>query len=165
MDFGDISANLPIIIIAVAVIILQFFLRRRPKPEKTPQEIAIGLLGEVGRNLNMVESFIANSRMNKFLIASWLRNKNRIDFLNQELQGNISDAFLMAEDYNRQMEAAKKQRSDVYMATIDMGKITDPLTKSKEGLEQWLADNFGTKEPPVEYPSMTDFIFGSRTRR
>lgn len=165
MDFGDISANLPIIIIAVAVIILQFFLRRRPKPEKTPREIAIGLLGEVGRNLNMLESFHAKSRMNKFLIASWLRNKNRIDFLAQELQGNLSDAFLMAEDYNRQMETAKKQRSGIYMATIDVGKIKVPLTKSQEGLERWLADNFGTKEPPVEYPSMTDFIFGSRTRR
>ncbi len=166
MDFGDIGKNLPIIIIVLLVIIMQFFLRRRPKPEKTPREIVLGLLGEVGRNLNLVESFSSISRMSKFLVASWLRNKSRIDFLDQELQRALSDAFMMAEDFNRQMEAANKtQKASIYMATVEVDKLRRPLTRSKEGLEKWLVDNFGSKVPPVESPTMMDMIFGTRPRR
>ena len=165
MDFGDIGKNLPIIIIVVLVIIVQFFLRRRPKPEKTPREIVLGLLGEVERNLNLLESFSAKPRMSKFLVASWLRNKDRVDFLSQELQRTLSNAFMMAEDFNRQMEAAKTQKASIYMATIEVDKLRGPLTRSKEGLEKWLVDNVGTKAPPVEYPTMMDMIFGSRPRR
>jgi len=167
MDFGgiDIMENLPIILIAVAIIVVQFFLRRRVKPEKTPREIVLSLLGDVGRNLGMVESFSSQSRMSKFMVASWQRNKNRVDFLDQDLQGALSDSFIMADDLNRQIDAARTQKSSIYVATIDVSKLRNPLTKSKEGLEHWLENNFGSKEPPVEYPSLTDFIFGGRPRR
>ncbi len=165
MSFGDIGSNLPLIIIAVAIIFFQFFLRRRPKLEKTPREIVLSLLSEVGRNLNQVESFHSSSRMSKFLVASWLRNKDRVDFLDQELQRTLSDAFMMAEDFNRQMAAAKTQQTSIYVATIEVDKLRGPLTRSKEGLEKWLVDNVGSKAPPVEYPTMMDMIFGSRPRR
>ncbi|MFC1874041.1 hypothetical protein ACFLYX_01930 [Chloroflexota bacterium] len=165
MDFDEIGSNLPIIVIALALILFQFFMRRRPKQEKTPREIATSLLAEVARNLHQVESFQAQSRMGRFLLESWSRNKNRLDFLGRELQNDLSDAYMIAEDLNRQIEMAKKQKSSVYMATLDVEKLRGPLTRSKEGLEQWLVDNFGSQEPPVEYPGIMDSLFGAGPKR
>ncbi len=166
MDFGEIGSNLPVIIIAIALILFQFFMRRRrPKQENTSREIALSLLTEVARNLRQVETFHAKSRMGRFLLGSWSRNKNRLDFLGQELQSNLSDACMIAEDLNRQIEMAKKQKSPVYMATLDVEKLRSPLTRSKEGLEQWLVNNFGSKEPPVEYPGIMDSLFGAGPKK
>ncbi len=165
MDFGDIGKNLPIIIIVLLVIIMQFFLRRRPKPEKTPREIVLGLLGEVGRNLNLLESFRSSSRMSKFLVASWLRNKGPVASRDQASQRSLPAAVMMSDDFSRQMAAAKTQQTSIYVATIEVHKLRGPLTRSKEGLEKWLVDNFGSKVPPVESPTMMDMIFGTRPRR
>ncbi len=162
MEFGDIEKNLPIIVMVVVLIFLQFFLRRRRKPEGTQREIAQGLLSEVRMNLSLTEAFRLRSRAKKFEIASWQRNKTKLDFLDQSLQTVLSNAFMKVEDFNLQIEAAKKYKSTSYMVNIDVDKLTAPLTKSKEGLEEWLLSKTGTKEPPTQYPGMFDALFGSR---
>ncbi len=162
MDFGDIGENLPIIVMVIALILLQFFLRRRRKPEGTQREIVQSLLSEVRMNLSLIEAFRFRSQVKKFEAASWQRNKTKLDFLDQPLQGALSDAFMIVEDFNQQVEAAKKYKSASYMVNIDADKLTKPLTKSKEGLEEWLLAETGTKEPPPQYPGMFDSLFGSR---
>ena len=165
MDMDTILANLPIILLAIALIVVQILRRRKPKEEKTPREIVLSLLGDVGRNLSLVESFHLSRRVKKFATASWQRNRTRIDFLDESLQGVLTDAFMIAEDFNQQIEVAKKQKSAIYVASIDVDRLKAPLTKSGQELEQWLVSNFGTKQPPLEYPSITDYIFGGRTRK
>ena len=160
MEFGDIEKNLPIIVMVIALILLQFFLRRRRKPEATQGEIVQSLLSEVRMNLSLTEAFRLRSQVKKFGAASWQRNKTKLDFLDQSLQTVLSDAFMKAEDFNQQIEAAKKYKSTSYMVNIDVDKLTGPLTKSKEGLEAWLLKNVGRKEPPPKYPRVIDGLFG-----
>lgn len=162
MDFGDIGENLPIIVMVIALIFLQFFLRRRRKPEATQREIVQSLLSEARMNLSLIEASRFRSQVKKFEAGSWQRNKNKLDFLEQSLQTVLSDAFMKVEDFNQQIEAAKKYKSASYMVNIDVDKLTTPLTKSKEGLEEWLLAQTGTKEPPPRYPGMFDALFGSR---
>ena len=161
MDPSQIQENLPIILAIIGLIILQFFLRRR-KPEVTRQEIARNLLIEVKLDQALAASHHLRSKPKKFEAVVWQRNKNKLDFLPQPLQTALSDAFLLVTDFNQQIDTAKKQKSGLYMLNINMDKIQNSLEKSKQGLEEWLQKNTGTKEPPPQYPGIIDSLFGGR---
>jgi len=156
MDFGDIGGNIPIIVTIIGLILLQFFLRRKRTLETTPREIAQSLLSEVRLNLRLVEVFTFHWRAKKFITATWQRSKNKLDFLDQSLQITLSDAFTMTEDFNQQIGAAKKYKSTSYMASVDMDKLKVTLTKSEQGLEQWLTSEVGTTEPSTKHPGIFD---------
>ena len=160
MDFGNIASNLPAIALAIGIILLQLFLRRRRKPEATQREIAQSLLGEVRLNQALAESYNLRQKPKKFETVSWQRNKSKLDFLDQALQVELNGAFTTAEDFNQQIGAAKKYKSASYMVNVNMGKIKEPLIKSHQGLDEWLLSKTGTKEPSSKYPGIFDGWFG-----
>ena len=162
MDLDTIWENIPLIVAIIGLILLQIFLRRRRKPETTHQEIVQSLLSEVRLNQALVEIFNLRQKPKKFELASWWRNKNKLDFLEQSLQGNLSGAFGMAEDFNQQIEAAKKYKSASYMVGVDVGRLKGPLDKSRQGLEEWLLAKTGEKGPPPKYPGILDDFLGGR---
>lgn len=162
MDFGAIGENFPIIAGIIGLILLQFFLRRRRKPETTHPEIVQNLLAETRLNQALVEVFLHQQKPKKFMATSWQRNKTKLDFLDQPLQVVLSDAFMMAEDFNLQIAAAKKYKSASYTINLNADKLKELLTKSREGLEEWLSTNMGRREPPPQYPSVFDNVFGGR---
>jgi len=161
MGFGAIMDNLPIILAVLVLLLLQYFFWR-PKPERTQQEIAHSLLSEVKLNQGVAAIFSLRDKPKKFEVTSWLRNKNRLDFLGESLQSTLVETFAMVEDFNRHIDAAKKQRSTSYMDSFSVDKLKGPLAKSKEGLEEWFLINTGKKEPPLKYPGIFDTLFGSR---
>ena len=160
MDFGDIGENIPVIAMVIGLILLQFFLRRRRPQEVTHQGIAQNLLAEVRLNHRIAEAYTLGGKTRKFMTTSWQRYKNKLDFLDQSLQVTLSDAFTMAEDFNQQIAAAKKYKSTSYMASVNVDKLKGPLTKSEEGLGQWLQSKGGTTEPPLTIPGMFDDLLG-----
>ena len=162
MDFGNISENIPIIVMIVGLILLQFFLKRKRKPEVTQQGIVQRLLSEVKLNQAVVELFGLRQKPKKFEMVSWQMNKSKLDFLDESLQGTLSRVFTMAEDANRQIDASKKYKSASYVVSIDTSRIRDSLATSKEGLEEWLQSSTGTKEPLSEQPGIIDSLFGGR---
>ena len=58
----------------------------------------------------------------------------------------LSRTFEMAEEVNERIEAAKKFKSDSYMAGIDVDKLKEPLAKSKQQLREWLEANMQNPE-------------------
>ncbi len=160
MDFGNIGDNIPFIIMVVGLILLQFFLRRKHTRETKPQDITEGLLSEVRLNLRLAEVFTFSHRASKFMTTTWQINKNKLDFLDQPLQVTLSDAFTMAEDFNQQIAAARKYKSTSYLASIDVDKLKGKLTKSEQGLEQWLQSEVGTTETPVKIHGIFDDWLG-----
>ncbi len=162
MDFGAIGENLPLFVIIAAIILLQFFLRRRRKPETTHREIVQDLLAETRLNQALLEVFYHQQKPRKFMATSWQRNKTRLDFLEQSLQTVLYDAYMMAEDFNQQIDAAKKHKSANYIPSLNVDKLKGLLTKSREGLEEWFVAHTGTKKPPLEYPGIFDVFFGRR---
>jgi len=70
-----------------------------------------------------------------------------VDFLPRTLQDALSTAFTLAEDSNQQIDAAKKYKSTIYLSGVDVHKLEGPLTKSKEGLEEWLKANIQQTGP------------------
>ena len=162
MDFAAIEGNLPLLLVIVALILLPLFFGRKRRSEARPQEIVRVLLSEVRLNLSQTEMYRSGRQVKKFEAVSWGMHKGKLDFLSQSLQAALSDAFMMVEDYNQQIDAAKKHRSAGSLASINADKLKGSLTKSKEGLEEWLMSKVGTKEPPTKYPGLFDGLFGGR---
>ena len=145
MDLGETGINIILGILVFVVMIANIFFRKR-KTEKTPIGMIASLLSEVKQNQKLVEAFSFHWRHSKFKTGSWMRNKNKIDFLPQELQVTLSKFFDMAEGFNQSIDAAKKHKSDSYMAGIDVDKLKEPLNKSKEELQEWFEENTGNPE-------------------
>lgn len=161
MDFGEIAENLPIIATVVGLILLQFFMRKR-KPASTHREIVQNMLTEVRLNQTLAESYQLRQKPKRFETVSWQMNKGKLDFLSQSLQSAISDAFVMIEDFNQQIKAAKKYKSATYMVNVNVDNLKEPLARSKQGLEEWLMNNVGSKDTTPQYPSVIDTLFGKR---
>jgi len=151
MDFGDLGAlgkNLSVIIPLILLVVFQIFTRKH-RAERTLQEIVTSLLNEVNHNQKLMEAFLVKWQIKKFKIDSWKRNRNRINTLDQSVQTALADTFDLVEDFNRQMENAKKNKSTSYLANINMDKLKEPLARSRRGLEEWLQEHSGQQNMPT----------------
>ncbi len=145
MDFGDIGANLFIILGIVALLVFNIFLRRR-RGERTPVEVAMSLLSETNHNQKLVEDFQFHLNVKEFKTGSWKRNESKLDFLDQSLQTTLATTFSMAERFNQDIDAAKKRKSVTYLSGIDVHKLEELLAKSKQGLEEWFQANIDKQQ-------------------
>ena len=145
-DFGE-GSQWMILIPIIILIVLSFVMRRRRPAEKTDPEIAGSLFLDVNENLKLAESFSLQRRPKKFMTGSWQRNSEKVDFLDASLRSSLADAFGLAEDFNQEIESAKKYKSTIYLSGVDVHKLEEPLTKSKEGLEEWLKANIQQAGP------------------
>ena len=145
MDSGETGVN--IIFIAVIVLLMgaSIYFRRR-KTGKTPLGMVASLFSEVDYNQGITETFGFHWQSGKFKTGSWMMNRDKLDFLPQELLATLSEAFDMAEDFNQRIDAARKYKSDSYMAGIDVDKLKEPLAKSKQELQEWLQENMNNPE-------------------
>lgn len=162
MDFEAIRGNLPVILLVIGLILIQILLRRGLKPRTTPPEIAQNLLAEVRLNQALIESFDFREKPKKFEAASWQRSKDKLDFLSHPLQRALSDTFMLVEEFNQQIDAAKKYRSDSYLVNINVARLKEPLAKSRQGLEEWLMSKTGTGDSSPQVPGVLDDLLGKR---
>ncbi len=158
MNFDAISENIPIIVIIIGLIVLQFIFGRRRKPESTRQQIIQDLLLEVRLNQAMLESYHQRQKPKKFEVNDWKRSKDKLDFLGQSLQRSLSDAYMIIEDFNKQIDEAKKYNSASYMASVNTDKLKEPLTKCRQGLQEWLRAS--TAANPPKRPGILDEWLG-----
>jgi hypothetical protein len=162
MGFESIGDNIVPILIVLGLILLQVVLGRKRRGEKTKQGIIQSLLLELRVNQALVDTYYQREKPKTFEVTSWQMYKNKLDFISQSLQVALSDAYMIMEDYNQQIKAAKKFKSTSYIVGIDLKKLEEPMNKSREGLEQWLLSATGTKEPRQEFRSMFDDLLGRR---
>jgi len=144
-DLSELGKNLPAIIPLVLLVLFQIFSRRR-RTEKTHPEIVNSLLKEINQNQQLMEAFLVTWQTKKFKADSWQRNKNRLDFLDQHVHTALTDAYDMAEDFNREITSARKFKSSSYLSNINVDKLREPLARSRKGLEEWLNLNTGQAE-------------------
>ncbi|MFC1928407.1 hypothetical protein ACFLXK_02230 [Chloroflexota bacterium] len=157
MDFDAIKENISVILLIAGLIIAQFFMGRRRKSETTNQAIVESLLHEIRFNEALLEGYHQRQKPRKFEVTAWKRN-NKLDFLGQSLQGSLSEAYMIIEDFNQQIGAAKKYKSAGYMASVDVDKLKKPLAKSEQGLKEWLLAD--TAANPPKRPGMFDVWLG-----
>ena len=158
----NVGENLPFIVGVIALVVFQYILRRRRGPGANQQEVVQNLLAEVKLDIRLAELFAVKMQTKKFMTTTWQLNKNKLDFLDQPLQVSISDAFTMAEDFNGQIAAARKHKTNAYMAGVSMDKLKGLLVSCQQGLEQWLLLKVGSRNPQVKAPGIFDSLMGRR---
>lgn len=156
------SETLPLLLGAIALILFQYFIRPKRSPALNQQDLVQNLAAEVRLNLRVAEFFSFEYKARSFLTTTWHLNKNKLDFLDTALQRDISDAFILAEDYNHQIGEARKNKSTSYMANINIDKLKTLLARCQEGLEQWLLLKTGSRNPPEKTPGMFEDLLGKR---
>ena len=135
--FGGGDNQWQIILPLIIFVIFAMFMRRR-KAERTDTEVASSLLMDIHENLKVVESFGYQKKPKKFKVGSWQRNSSKLGFLEPALLTDLTEAFNLAENFNQQIDMARKQKSDIYLSGLDVHKVEGPLTKSRDGLQKWL---------------------------
>src|SRR3989304_10088999 len=116
---NNIQENLPLIIAAIILVVVQNFLKRRRGPAASQPGLVQDLLGEVRYNLGLVNVFSHQYQAKRFVATMWKLDKDKLDFLPQPLQESLSNAFAMVEDFNQQIAVAKKQKSTAYMEGLN----------------------------------------------
>lgn len=146
MNFSEGTANILLFVALGVIIVVNIFVRRR-KAGSSPLGMVVSLFSDVNKNQKLVENFSFQGKgVKRFKTGSWMRNKNKINFLPQQLQNTLAKAFEMAEEFNARIDSAKKYGSSSYMAGIDVGKLKEPLAQSKQELQEWFRENASKPE-------------------
>jgi hypothetical protein len=150
------------VIIAIIGIILILFslVRRRGGSAKYP-DVVQALLYDVRMNQALATHFLEIPKPRHFENANWLMYKDRIGFLNENVKEMLYEIFKLVEEYNKQIKAAKKAKSDSYKL-IDLTRLIDLLGKTRKELEDWMIEKTGSKDLPPKYPTIMGSLFGER---
>ena len=153
---SETAINILLVILVIGALALNIYIKAR-RTGKTPLGRVARILMNVNYNERLVENFGYHSRVGKLKTGAWQKNKDKLEFLPQELRQTLSHVFEMSEDINGRIDAARKFKSDSYMAGIDVSKIKEPLARSKEELQVWLQANM---QNPEYQPKRRRGLFG-----
>ena len=148
MDFGDLGdiGKILTYLVPVIIIVLTNVVFRKQKQQKEKLSVVRGLLSEIDYNQKLMEAFSLQWQTKNFKTYTWKRNRNKMDYIDPSLRYTLADAFEIAEEFNREIDAAKKHKSTSYLAVIRVDRLTEPLAKSKQQLEEWLQLNQSKKK-------------------
>jgi hypothetical protein len=144
-DWGDIGQVLSYLIPVVAFILFNVFFRKQQE-RKRRQQVVRSLVSEIDYNQKLLEAFLYKWQTKKFKTGTWKANQAKMDYIDQSLLSTLAGAYEIAEQFNSEIEAAKKHRSASYLVGIQMDRLREPLAKSRQGLEEWLELNERQKE-------------------
>ena len=141
-DWGEIGKILSYLV-PVIILILVNVVFRKQKEQKRRLEVVKSLLSEIDYNQKLMEAFSFRWQTKKFKTRNWKKNKDKMDYIDQSLHATLASAYGIAEEFNREIDAAKKYKSASYLASIQVDRLKEPLAKSRQGLEEWLQLNKG----------------------
>ena len=150
------------VLIAVIAIVLIIFslLRRRTGAAKYP-EVVQALLFDIKLNQALAQHFLEIVKPRRFENVNWKMNKDKIGFLGESLKEMLREVFAKVEEYNNQIKADQKAKSDNYK-TIDLTRFKELLEQCRKELEDWMVEKTGNKELPAKYPTLMGTLFGER---
>jgi len=148
-DWSEIAKVLSYLI-PIIIFILFNVVFKKQREKQRQLGVVKSLLSETEYNSNLVDSFSMRSQMKNFKTATWKRNRDKMDYIDQSLYSTLADAYEIADGFNREIDAAKKHDSASYIAGINVSRLTKPLAKSKQGLKEWLELNKSKKKSPLD---------------
>jgi len=145
-DWEEIGKIFSYVVPVIILILVNVFFRKQQE-QKRRQQVVRSLLSEIDHNQKLMEAFLFQWQAKKFKTGAWKRNRDKMDDIDQDLHTTLASTYEIAEEFNREIEAAKKYKSASYLTGIQVDRLREPLAKSRQGLEEWLQLNTGKKEP------------------
>jgi len=139
-DLGELGKILGYLVPVVILILVNVFFRKQQEQKKR-LTVVRSLLSEINYNQKLMEAFLLQWQAKNFKTASWKKNKDKMDYIDQGLHITLADAYEIAEGFNHEIDAAKKYKSASYLACVRVYRLKEPLARSKQGLEEWLQLN------------------------
>jgi hypothetical protein len=135
-----------ILVVAVVLALAYNIYNRFRRQMKSPLGRVISIHSNVKKNEKLVDNFTFHRGVEKLKTDAWTKNKDKIDFLPQELRTSLSQTFGMCEEVNGKIEDARKYKSDSYMSGVDVSKLKEPLAKSRLQIKEWVQENMMNPE-------------------
>ena len=144
-DWSELGKFLSYIIPLIMFVLFNVVFKKHREKQR---QLAVvkSLLSEIEYNSNLVETFSMRPQMKNFKTATWKRNRDKMDYIDQSLYSTLADVYEVADGFNREIDAAKKHKSTSYIAGLDVSRLIKPLAKSKQGLEEWTELNKSKKK-------------------
>jgi hypothetical protein len=150
-----------ILIITILVILLLFsLLRRRGGPSKYPETVQ-SILWDIKLNQVLADTFLLRQKPAAFEKINWQMNEKKIGFLTETLKVELKEIFTLVDEFNVQIIAAKKNKSDSYKS-LDLTRFKELLAKTRQELEDWMITTTGSKDLPPKYPTLSSMFMGDR---
>ncbi len=147
-DWSEIGKFLSYLV-PVIILILVNVVFRKQQEQKRRLTVVKSLLSEIDYNQKLVDAFSLKWQAKNFKTGTWKKNTGKMDYIDQSLHATLATAYEIAEEFNREIDAAKKHKSTSYLAGIRVERLKEPLAKSKQGLEEWLVLNQSKKKLPT----------------
>ena len=148
-DWEEIGKIISYLIPVIVFILINIFFRKQQE-QRRRLTVVKSLLAEIEHNQKLMEAFLMRWQTKKFKTGNWKRNRDKMDYIDQGLRTTLAGAYEIAEEFNKEIEAAKRLKSPGYLANIQVDRLREPLAKSRQGLEEWLELNKGRKKPVEE---------------
>ena len=130
---------------------------RKQQEQKKRVTVVKSLLSEIDYNQKLAESFSTGLQIKKFKTATWDRNKDKLNYMDDEgLYSALVDSYEIAREFNREIDMAKNYKSTSYLASIKLDRLREPLARSKQGLQEWLERNRNKKNISAPTASKTE---------
>ena len=145
-DWSEIGSVLGYLIPVILFLIFNVFFKKQQE-QKRRVTVVKGFISEIDYNQKLAESFSTKLEMKKFKTATWDRNKNKINYVNNEgLYSTLAHAYEITDEFNREIDTAKKYKTTSYLVSIKVEKLRKPLERSRQGLQNWLDLNKNLKK-------------------
>lgn len=145
-DWSDIGKIFGYFVPVVLFLVFNVLFRKQQEQKRQVMMVK-GLLSEIEYNQKLIESLSMQLQTKKFKTATWDKNKDKIDYIEDKgLYSILAGAYEIAAEFNREIDAAKKHKSTSYLVGIKAERLREPLERSKQGLQEWLELNKGEKK-------------------
>ena len=144
-DWGDIGKIFSYLVPVIILLVVNVFFRKQQE-RKRRLTVVKSLLSEIDYNQKLMDAFSLKWQAKKFKTGTWKRNKGKMDYIDQSLHATLTTAYEIADDFNREIDTAKKYKSAAYLANIQVDRLIEPLARSKQGLKEWLELNKGKEK-------------------
>jgi len=144
-DWSEIGKFLSYLAPVIIFLLFNVFFRKQ-REQQGRLAVVKSLLSEIDYNHRLVESFSLQPQMKKFKAATWKRNKEKMDYIDPNILSILANAYEITDGFNREIDKTKKYKSTSYLVGINAERLTEPLAKSRQGLEEWIVLNKGKKK-------------------
>ena len=144
-DWGAIGKVLSYLVPVIIFLVVNIFFKKQQERKREITTVR-SLLSEVDYNQKLIEAFAMQWQTKKFKTATWKQNKAKIDYITLDLRDALARAYEIAEEFNQEIDRAKKYNSTSYLSGLRVDRLSKPLTQSEQGLEEWLQLNKGKEK-------------------
>ena len=104
-DLGEIGKFLAYMVPIIILLVVNAFFKKQ-KQQRAKLSVVRSLLSEINYNQKLVEAFSLQWQTKKFKTATWKQNKDRMDYIDPGLGYTLADAYEIADEFNREIDAA-----------------------------------------------------------